>query len=102
MRAHHSASASSTRGCARTSRASREAELSWQAPKVPAYAILRRAVPDFLVHWIATYGLGAIFGLLFLGVFGLPVPDETLLTFAGVLVRQGRLPLIPTFFAAWL
>jgi membrane protein DedA with SNARE-associated domain len=59
-------------------------------------------VPDFLVHWIATYGVAAIFALLLLGVFGLPIPDETLLTFAGVLVRQGRLHLIPTLIAAWL
>lgn len=59
-------------------------------------------MPDFLVHWIATYGVAAIFALLLLGVFGLPVPDETLLTFAGVLVRQGSLHLVPTLVAAWL
>lgn len=32
------------------------------------------------------------------GVFGLPVPDETLLTFTGVMVGQGRLH----FLTAWL
>ena len=51
-----------------------------------------------LLHWIATYGLAAIFVLLMLGVFGLPVPDETLLTFTGVLIGQGRLG----FPAAWI
>jgi membrane protein DedA with SNARE-associated domain len=55
-----------------------------------------------LLHWISAYGPAAIFVLLFLGVFGLPVPDETLLTFAGVLVRQGHLHFIPTFAAATL
>jgi membrane protein DedA with SNARE-associated domain len=59
-------------------------------------------VPPFLLHWIHAYGVAAIFVLLFLGVFGLPVPDETLLTFAGVLVREGRLHFVPAFLAAAL
>jgi membrane protein DedA with SNARE-associated domain len=59
-------------------------------------------VPESLLHWISAYGPAAIFVLLFLGVFGLPVPDETLLTFAGVLVRQGHMHFIPTFAAATL
>ena len=59
-------------------------------------------MPPFLLHWIATYGVAAIFALLMLGVFGLPVPDETLLTFAGVLVREGQLPFVPTLLAAAL
>lgn len=49
------------------------------------------------MQWVAAYGAGALFGLLVLGVFGLPVPDETLLTFTGVLVREGHLG----FAAAW-
>jgi len=57
--------------------------------------------PAFL-HWIAAYGAVAIFVLLLLGVFGLPIPDETILTFAGVLVREGRLSLVPTVVAAVL
>lgn len=57
-------------------------------------------MPAFLLHWIATYGVAAIFVLLLLGVFGLPVPDETLLTFAGVLLRKGSLPVVPTLLAA--
>jgi membrane protein DedA with SNARE-associated domain len=59
-------------------------------------------VPASLLHWIAVYGAVAIFVLLLLGVVGLPVPDETLLTFAGVLVRSGHLHLVPTFVAAAL
>jgi membrane protein DedA with SNARE-associated domain len=59
-------------------------------------------VPPFLLHWIATYGIAAIFVLLFLGVFGLPVPDETLLAVTGVLVRQGHLRFAPALAAATL
>ena len=43
--------------------------------------------------WIAQYGYAAIFVLLVFGIVGLPVPDETLLTFSGYLVFQGRLKL---------
>ena len=51
--------------------------------------------------WITQYGYGAIFGLLVLGIVGLPVPDETLLTFTGYLVFRGTLSL-PWAFAAAL
>jgi membrane protein DedA with SNARE-associated domain len=50
--------------------------------------------------WIAQYGYAAIFGLLVLGIVGLPVPDETLLTFSGYLVFQGHLKLPWAFGAA--
>lgn len=43
--------------------------------------------------WIAQYGYAAIFSLLVLGIVGLPVPDETLLTFTGYLVYRGQLKL---------
>jgi membrane protein DedA with SNARE-associated domain len=57
-------------------------------------------MPADLLHWIGTYGAAALGVLLMLGVFGLPVPDETLLTFAGVLVRQGELRFGTTLGAA--
>jgi membrane protein DedA with SNARE-associated domain len=41
--------------------------------------------------WIAQYGYAGLFGLLVLGIVGLPVPDETLLMFSGYLVSQGKL-----------
>jgi membrane protein DedA with SNARE-associated domain len=53
-------------------------------------------------HWISTYGYPAIFVLLVFGIVGLPVPDETLLTFTGYLVFKGRLRLTPAFLAAFL
>ena len=62
--------------------------------------MLAGPVPAFILPWIAHYGIAAIFVLLLLGVFGLPVPDETLLTFAGVLVRQAQLHFLPTVIAA--
>src|SRR5216683_1728303 len=53
---------------------------------------------DAVFQWITTYGYGAIFLLLMLGVVGLPIPDETLLVFCGYLISRGRMnPL-----AAWL
>ncbi len=46
---------------------------------------------DPILHWVSTYGYLAIFGLLVLGIAGLPVPDETLLVFSGYLVSRGGL-----------
>ncbi|MCU1235859.1 MAG: alkaline phosphatase, DedA family [Candidatus Solibacter sp.] len=46
-----------------------------------------------VLAWITQYGYLAIFSLLVLGIVGLPVPDETLLTFTGYLVYQGHLSL---------
>ncbi len=37
-----------------------------------------------------------------LGIIGLPIPDETILTFAGYLISQNNLHLIPTIFSAYL
>lgn len=37
-----------------------------------------------------------------LGIFGLPIPDETILTFAGYLVSQKVLQLIPTIIISFL
>src|SRR3974377_429842 len=44
-----------------------------------------------VLAWITQYGYGAIFLLLVLGIVGLPVPDETLLTFTGYLIFKGHL-----------
>ena len=53
-----------------------------------------------VLQWVATYGYFAIFSLLVLGIVGLPVPDEFLLTGCGFLVYQGHLKLIPTVASA--
>jgi membrane protein DedA with SNARE-associated domain len=57
-------------------------------------------VEQQLLGWISHYGAWALFGLLALGVVGLPVPNETLLTLAGALIRKGELSLVPTLVAA--
>ena len=54
-----------------------------------------------VLGWITQYGYFSIFLLLVCGIVGLPVPDETLLTFAGYLVFKGNLSL-PLAFAAAL
>jgi membrane protein DedA with SNARE-associated domain len=48
-------------------------------------------MPQQIEAWISQYGYAAIFALLVLGIVGLPVPDETLLTFSGYLIFRGRL-----------
>jgi membrane protein DedA with SNARE-associated domain len=50
--------------------------------------------------WVSTYGYGALFGLLVLGIIGLPVPDETLLVFCGYLISLGKLGVAGTLLAA--
>lgn len=55
---------------------------------------------DQVFHWISSYGYGAIFLLLLLGIVGLPVPDETMLVFCGYLVYKGTLHPIPAFLTA--
>ena len=54
-----------------------------------------------IMHGMAHCGYLALFGLLMLGIVGLPVPDETLLTFAGYLVFRQQFALLPTLTAAF-
>src|SRR5215468_9305159 len=54
-----------------------------------------------VLAWITQYGYIAIFLLLVLGIVGLPVPDETLLTFTGYLVYTGHLQLSLAWLAAF-
>ncbi|MDF2927595.1 MAG: rane phosphatase-like protein [Paenibacillaceae bacterium] len=44
---------------------------------------------DLLKEWIMQYGYAAMYGLLAIGIIGLPVPDEILMTFVGYLVSMG-------------
>jgi membrane protein DedA with SNARE-associated domain len=53
-------------------------------------------------QWISAYGYPAIFVLLVFGIVGLPVPDETLMTFTGYLIYKGRLSLVPAYLSAFL
>jgi membrane protein DedA with SNARE-associated domain len=65
-----------------------------------AGAVSPAVVERHLLGLLSRYGLQAIFGLQVLGIVGLPVPDELLLTIAGTLVRAGKLPLVGTLAAA--
>ncbi len=56
---------------------------------------------DTINYWISQYGYLGIFVLLMLGIFGLPVPDETIITLSGFLIYKGELSLIPTFLSAF-
>ena len=53
-----------------------------------------------IASWLSAVGAPALFALLALGVVGLPIPDETLLALAGVLIGQGRLQPVPAALAA--
>lgn len=57
---------------------------------------------DSLLNWLTQYGYAGLFGLLILGIVGLPVPDETLLVFSGYLISRGRLHPTLTFIAGFL
>jgi membrane protein DedA with SNARE-associated domain len=59
-------------------------------------------MPHVPIDWLAAHGSLALFGLLVLGIAGLPVPGETLLIVAGVLIGQSRLHAMPTYVAAML
>jgi membrane protein DedA with SNARE-associated domain len=48
---------------------------------------------NMVFHWIVQYGYAALIGSMMLGIIGLPIPDETLLMFAGYLVSKNSLQL---------
>ena len=53
-----------------------------------------------LFELLARDGVWLLFAAQMFGIFGLPIPDELLLTFAGGLVRRGDLAAPPTLTAA--
>jgi membrane protein DedA with SNARE-associated domain len=62
---------------------------------VPAYLIER------IFQLVSTYGYPGLFMMLMLGIIGLPIPDETLMVFAGYLIWKGTLQPIPTLLATF-
>ena len=54
------------------------------------------------LHLIKTYGYLGIFSSLMLGMFGLPIPDETILAFIGFLVFKKYFHPVPTILTAFL
>lgn len=52
--------------------------------------------------WLIHYGSFALFVLLTIGILALPVPEETLMVIAGVLMNHGKLHIPQTIIAAIL
>jgi membrane protein DedA with SNARE-associated domain len=53
-----------------------------------------------VLAWITQYGYIAIYLCLVLGIIGLPIPDETMMTFSGYLIYRGTLSAPMTFAVA--
>ena len=60
--------------------------------------MLQHKLLAFAIH----YGYMGIFGVLVLGIIGLPIPDEVLMTFAGYLIWKGQLHYLPTVLTSIL
>ncbi len=52
-------------------------------------------------HVVSQWGYLGILGALMFGIIGIPIPDETLLAFAGFMVYKGSLSPVPTYAVAW-
>ncbi len=57
---------------------------------------------NIIFQWVMQYGYVAIFASMMFGIIGLPIPDETLLTYSGYLVSTNVLLLQYTLLAAFL
>ncbi|MGH7879908.1 MAG: DedA family protein, partial [Candidatus Binataceae bacterium] len=49
--------------------------------------------PSQMTDWLAAWGYLGIFVLVFVGNFGVPVPEETVLLVAGFMAGRGNLDL---------
>lgn len=58
------------------------------------------SITDQLLELVFQYSYGGLFAAMALGLFGLPVPDEVLLTAAGFLVSRGSMELGWTMLAS--
>lgn len=56
---------------------------------------------ETLSNWLIQYGSIALFFLLVIGIIILPVPEETLMVIAGILLRKGSLHIPYTLLAAY-
>lgn len=56
---------------------------------------------DWLLQYILNHGYSGLFGLLALGVIGLPIPDEALMAIAGYLISEGKISYTYTLLAAF-
>jgi membrane protein DedA with SNARE-associated domain len=56
---------------------------------------------ETILRLVSQYGYAAIFCALMFGIVGLPIPDETILTFSGYLISIGHLNFLLTLAIAW-
>lgn len=56
---------------------------------------------ETLSQWLLHWGSFSLFALLALGIVALPVPDESLMVLAGILMKKGSLQIIPTLLATY-
>ena len=54
-----------------------------------------------LEPWVQEYGVAAVFLILMLESFGMPLPGESLLIVASIVAGRGDLSFVALFFAAW-
>lgn len=55
---------------------------------------------DLAFSFIQDYGSLLLFLIIFLGIIGFPIPDEGVLVFAGYLIAERKLMLVPAFVLA--
>jgi len=58
-------------------------------------------LPEILHYWLLNYGSFSLFFILALGIVALPIPEETLLVFSGILISKGIFYPIPTLISAF-
>jgi len=56
---------------------------------------------DFVINAVQQYGYLALFFLLWLGIIGLPIPDEVVVMTGGFVVALGILQPLPAFFITY-
>jgi membrane protein DedA with SNARE-associated domain len=57
-------------------------------------------IKETVLQLVTEYGYYGLFLSLVLGIVGLPIPDEILMTYSGFLISQGRMHYLTTLFAA--
>lgn len=65
------------------------------------YTVMIDSLHEIFLIWLKEYGSFALFAMLALGIIALPIPEEGLMVFAGVLMRKGNLFIIPTILGAY-
>lgn len=61
-----------------------------------------RIVHNDILDWFHHYGYFGLIGVLVLGIVGLPLPDETMLTAVGYLVYRGQMQYFPSVLAGMI